>query len=122
MTEFFYDSYAIIEYLKDNPSFVQYFEKHTGVLTLLNMLEVYYSVLNESGKDKADTVLETLYQFVVEPTKETIKNAMVFRQHNKKLDVSYADCLGYAVAQERGIKFLTGDNQFRQLKNVEFVK
>ncbi len=117
---FFYDSYAIIEYLNNNPKFVSYFEQHTGILTLLNVLEVYYSVLADAGEEKADVVLETLLPFVVEPTKETIRKAMKFRYEQRKKKLSYADCLGYQVALERGVKFLTGDKQFEHIKNVEF--
>ena len=82
--EYFYDSYAVIEYLNANPSFISYFEDHTGVLSLLNLLEVYYSVLNEAGQAKADIVLNTLLPLLVSPTAETIRNAMLFRQKNKK--------------------------------------
>ncbi len=120
MAVFFYDSYAIIEYLNNNLKFISYFEQHTGILTLLNMLEVYYSVLADAGSEKADVVLETLLPFVIEPTKETIKKAMKFRYEQRKKKLSYADCLGYQLALEKGIKFLTGDKEFEHIKNVEF--
>ncbi len=122
MTVFFYDSYAVIEYLNDNSKFILYFEQHTGILTLLNVLEVYYSVFADAGKEKADVVLETLLPFVVEPTKETIKKAMKFRYEQRKKKLSYADCLGYQIALDERIKFLTGDKEFEHLKNVEFTK
>ncbi|MBI4980258.1 PIN domain-containing protein [Candidatus Woesearchaeota archaeon] len=122
MTLFFYDSYAVIEYLQNNPRFIHYFEEHTGILTLLNLLEIYYSVLNEAGEEKASLVLNKLYPLRIEPSQETIKKAMQFKKQHKKLDMSYADCLGYCLAMERGIKFLTGDSQFRGRDNVEFMK
>lgn len=122
MTIFFYDSYAVIEYLNDNQRFKPYFEEHTGILTILNLLEVYYSVLQEAGREKADTVFDTLFPLVVEPTKETVKRSMQFRLLHKKDDLSYADCLGYGVALERGIKFLTGDSKFKDVTQVEFLK
>ncbi len=122
MSIFFYDSYAIIEYINNNPTYRKYFEDHTGILTMLNLLEVYYAVLKETGKEKADIVLETLYSFIVEPSKETISNAMVFRFQQKKKDLSYADCLGYMVALERGIPFLTGDRQFEHFEHVAFMR
>lgn len=122
MTVFFYDSYAVIEYLNNNPRFKSYFEEHTGMLTLLNLLEIYYSVLQEAGREKADTVFDTLFPLVVEPAKETVKRSMQFRLQYKKKDLSYADCLGYGVALERGVKFLTGDSQFKDVAQVEFLK
>ncbi len=122
MTIYFYDSYAVIEYMNDNSRFVSYFEEHTGMLSLLNVLEVYYSVLSDAGKEKADIVLDTLWPLIVIPSKDSVKQAMEFRREHKKSNVSYANCLGYVLALQRGVKFLTGDIQFRSLKNVEFVK
>jgi predicted nucleic acid-binding protein len=122
MSTFFYDSYAIIEYLKDNPSFVGYFEDYSGIITIFNVVEVYYSLLNEQGEEKANTVLDVLSPLIVEPTKDTIKQAMIFRKKHKKRKISYADCIGHQIALDRNIRFLTGDNQFRDFPNVEFVK
>ena len=57
MSEFFYDSYAFIEYFNGNPHFKPYFEKHTGITTLFNVAEVYYSLLHDKGKAPADDIL-----------------------------------------------------------------
>ena len=122
MAVFFYDSYAVIEYLQNNQRFVSYFEQHTGILSYVNLLEIYYSVLQESGNQKADTVFDMLYSLVVETSKECLKKAMQFRLLHKKNNLSYADCLGYHLALEKGIKFLTGDIQFKNFPHVEFVK
>ena len=46
---------------------------------------------------------------------ETIKKAMVFRYKNKKKKLSTTDCVSYFMAQELGIKFLTGDKEFKNL-------
>lgn len=122
MTVFFYDSYAVIEYLNDNPLFVPYFEEHTGILTIFNLVEIYYSVLSEKGKEKADIVFDTLYPITVEPTGDSIKRAMIFRLQHKKKKLSYADCIGYEIARERNILFLTGDIQFEKMDNVKYLK
>ena len=47
---------------------------------------------------------------------------MKFRLKNKKMDLSYADCIGYIYACENNLKFLTGDEKFKDMDNVEFVK
>lgn len=122
MTVFFYDSYPIIEYISANDHFFSYFEEHEGVITLLNLLEVYYVVLKDLGKAKAEIAFNMLYPLIVEPSKETIKRAMEFRLLHKKSDLSYADCLGYQIARERRIKFLTGDRAFKDMENVELVR
>ena len=67
-------------------------------------------------------VLKTLQPMVIHPSNEDIKKAMLFRKMHKKQNLSYADCLGYQVALNRGIKFLTGDIQFKNFPEVEFVR
>jgi len=40
----------------------------------------------------------------------------------KHKDLSIPDVIGYIVAKRYGAKFLTGDEGFRNMENVEFVK
>jgi uncharacterized protein len=40
----------------------------------------------------------------------------------KKRKLSIPDCIGYVVAKREGAKFLTGDKEFENFSNVEFVK
>ena len=40
----------------------------------------------------------------------------------KKRNVSMTDCIGYILSKQLGIKFLTGDKEFENFPNVEFVK
>ena len=47
---------------------------------------------------------------------------MDFRFLNKKSNLSYIDCIGYITAFKKEVKFVTGDDQFKNMKNVEFVK
>ncbi len=49
-----------------------------------------------------------------------IARAVELRLKNKSL--SAPDAIGYAKARELGIPFLTGDEDFRELKGVEFIK
>ena len=55
---------------------------------------------------------------------EIIKNAGIFRSEmlKKKKSLSYADCINYSIANKLKLKLLTGDDDFKRLKNVEFVK
>ncbi len=122
MSEYYYDSYAIIEYLNNNPSFISYFEEDTGVITLFTLGDVYYTTLREHGLEKAETIFETIYPLIVAVSKETIKKAMQLRFYYKSLKISYADAIGYQVALERKIPFLTGDKAFKNLPAVEFRK
>ncbi len=122
MSEFFYDSYAIIEFINNNPRFVRYFTENGGVTTLYNVLEVYYAIIKEGGAHEAKKVLELLRPIIVYPDISYVEESMKFRLENKEKKLSYADCLGYIIAKRKKIKFLTGDEGFRHLANVEFVK
>ncbi len=121
MTTFFYDSYAVIEYVLGNKRFVPYFDKHEGLITVFNLAEVYYAMILYKGEEVADDFLLQLRHCLVEVPDEVLRNAMQFRARNKELKLSYADCIGYQVALEKKIKFLTGDRQFQNLPNVEYL-
>ena len=47
---------------------------------------------------------------------------MEFRVKNIKKDISITDYVGYFMAKNLGVKFLTGDKEFENFENVEFVK
>jgi len=58
----------------------------------------------------------------VEIDEEIILAATKFRKHYHQRNLSYADCIGYVYAVRNNLKFLTGDEQFKDLLGVEFVK
>ncbi len=122
MTEvFFFDSYAVIEVMNGNPNYNNYL--NCGILlTKLNIFEVYYSLLRKSMKKEAEIFIELYSQFIIDFDEEIIKNAAIFRLQNKAMNLSMADCIGYLLSKSLGIKFLTGDKEFKDLDNVEFIK
>ena len=122
MAEYFYDTYALIEYVNANKNFKKYFQEHIGVTNKLNLMELYYAMLKDISKEKAETAYESFLPITAEIEDRTIKNAMCFRLKEKARKLSYVDVAGYQIALEKGIKFLTGDKQFKEMKNVEFVK
>ena len=119
---YFYDTYALFEIIKGNPNYLRY-SKNIGVVTTrLNLMELYYRLLVTFGVDIAELSYNKYKEFSAEIGDEIIKKAMQFRAINKSKDLSYVDCIGYIFANEKKIKFLTGDIQFKNLPNVEFVK
>ena len=122
MSKYFYDSFAFIEYFHGNVRYKPYFEEHTGITTIFNVAEVYYTVLNEMGKVMADEMLKTVLSYAVNVDGEIITKAMLFRFIHKKKKLSYADSVGYEVARLKNISFLTGDKEFKDLPNVMFLK
>ena len=91
---YFFDTYAIVEIVRDNQNFEQYAEEDV-TLTVFNLAELYWVVLKDYGEEKADRVFEEYREGVVEIDDETVKEAMKFRRAHKKRDLSYADAIGY---------------------------
>ena len=119
---FFYDTYALYEIIEGNPNYKIYTKNVGMIITKLNLMELYYGLLIKYDKKIAEKYYNELLIYTAEFNDETLKKAMQFKAMNKKKKLSYIDCLGYVKALEMGIKFLTGDIQFRDIPNVEYVK
>ena len=125
MTEeinFFYDTYALIEIAKGNENYNKYVKNRGIATTKLNLMELFYRLYILHGMEIAEFYYQKYLPFVVEISDSLIKKAAIFRAENKKKDLSYVDCIGYVLALEHKIKFLTGDIQFKDTDSVEFVK
>ncbi len=119
---FFADTYALIEFFLGNLHYEKYFNEHEFVTTRLNLLELYYAKLAEGQPELAEEYFNSLLPKTVEIEDEILKRAANFKVENKKQNISYIDAIGYEIAKERKIKFLTGDKAFKEMQNVEFVK
>ena len=122
LSSFFFDTYAFFELFKGNPAYKAYAREQAILTTKMNLFELHYHFLGSRGKAIADEIYDYYAQFAVEIDDAAIKLASSFRTLHKKRNLSYIDCLGYSIAKMRKIPFLTGDKQFRDLENVEFVK
>ena len=119
---YFFDTYAFIEILKENKNYEPY-KKNVGIITtLFNLVELHYALLRTVGKEEADRHFDRLLPFVIQIPHEIIKKANHFKLLNKKKKLSYVDCIGYFLSKRMNIKFLTGDKEFKNLEGVEFVK
>jgi predicted nucleic acid-binding protein len=119
---YFFDSYAIIEILKENLNYAR-FKEEPITFAMGNLAEIYWHCINDINlKNEADNIYTKFRKCVLEIDDETLKEAMKFRKEHKKQDISYADCIGYIYAKRHNMKFLTGDKEFEGMDNVEFVK
>ena len=118
---YFLDSYAIIEILKSNPNYER-FSDVALVSSRINLVEVAYHLLESFPKEKAAEIISSLKFSILEIQEKQITGIAVFRKENAKKKLSYIDCIGYRLAQENGLKFVTGDKEFEKMPNVEFVK
>jgi predicted nucleic acid-binding protein len=119
---YFFDTYAFIEIIKENPRYLNYLKNIIIVTTKLNLMELHYVLLRTVGKEEAENHYDAFLPFVIEISDEIIKKANEFKLSHKKQNLSYVDCIGYITAKMNNIKFLTGDMQFEKLDNVEYVK
>ena len=118
---YFFDSYAIIEMVKRSQQFAVYLDEKITV-TILNVIEIAQYFLINAGEEKAKKICDILSENVVELRNTDILIAVTFRTDHKKKSLSYADCIGYTYAKQHGLIFLTGDDAFKDMPNVEFVK
>ena len=121
MARFFYDSYSVLAYLSDSPGYATYFEKNTGVLTRLNLMEICYAILKRHGARAAHQVVEAYSTYEIEFSLPDVEAAMKLRHELQNLGLSYADALGYHISKKEGLKFLTGDRAFKELPGVEYL-
>ncbi|MBS3052997.1 MAG: PIN domain-containing protein [Candidatus Aenigmarchaeota archaeon] len=117
---YFFDTYALIEIFKGNVNYEEY-SKSDIATSYFNLLELYYNLIKTYDKKIAMKFIETLKDFCVPINIDMIFDASTFKLNYPK-KFSYADSIGYIIAKRLGLKFLTGDMQFKELDNVEFVK
>ena len=118
---YFFDTYAIIEIIKENKEY-EIYKEEIITTSILNLGELYYFLLTRYGEEAADAWYKKLENTPLPIGAQSIISAMKFRSQNKKLGLSFIDCVGYIIAKEHGLIFITGDNAFRNIENVKFVK
>ncbi len=119
--KYFFDTYAIIEIIGENKGYDKYKEEEIAT-SILNIGELYYILLREKGEESADYWYKILKQSAFLVDVETIIKSMKFRFENKTKKFSFIDCVGYVIAKDKGLRFLSGDKAFENFDNVEFVK
>lgn len=121
MTEFLFDTYALFEILRGNPSYKPYADEK-AVINHFILFEFGYHLLKEFDSKTAFRLVDQQAPFVALIDPQIVKEAALFRHANKEKSFSQTDCVSYVQAKKMGIRFLTGDQQFEGLSNVEFVK
>jgi predicted nucleic acid-binding protein len=118
---FFFDTYALCEIVEGNPAYSRFVDEPI-VTSILNGGELYYFFLKDSQPAKAEAWFELLRPNLTEVDPATMKQAMRFKHTHKKKKLSMVDCVGYMLAKKLNARFLTGDEAFKNIAGVEFVK
>lgn len=119
--KFFLDTYALIEIVRGNKYYKKYLD-YDLYTTIFNLYEFYYNLLKSYDEENAKNIFYKFYPFLIQIENKHIFSASRLKLEYKKFDISYTDALGYAIAKENQMKFLTGDKEFKNMPNVEFVK
>lgn len=122
MTTYFFDTFALIEMIAGNPNYLARINNVKVATTRMNLMEMYYSLMRKHDLIYVEKCYSALLGFCIDIDDETIKKACLFRHANKDKKFSYIDCIGYVIARTLNMKFLTGDNAFKGMEGVEFVK
>lgn len=87
------------------------------LMTSVNFGEVYYIILRECGKDKAqelEKIIKTLPIEIVDVDIDIARQAACFKAIKK---MSYADCFAAALAKLHKGEVITGDEEFKQVED-----
>ena len=120
-TDFFLDTYAIVEIARKNPNYEKFLNK-PFVITKLNLFEFHQYLVRAKGEAFADELIESYLPNLVDYDVEVIKKASKLRAKHSNKNLSMTDCIGYVYAKENGLVFVTGDREFNGFENVEFVQ
>jgi|SRR3989338_1983111 len=119
---FYFDTYALIEISKGNPKYEPYREGIKVLLNKLNLLEFSYFLLKEGKGEDAKKIFNDFSRYNVDYDEDVLLKAAEMKLRFLKQRISFIDCIGYQIAMTQKVKFLTGDEHFRKMENVEFVK
>ena len=118
---YFFDTYALFEIIEGSKDYAKYVNANL-ILSKLNLFELYYGLLKNLDEKTALLMLNKYSEFAIDFDKSIIEHAAKFRLLHKKSKLSMTDCIGYTLARSLGIRFLTGDKEFENMPEVEFVK
>jgi len=107
----------MIEIVKGNERYRRYVAAELST-SRWNLVELYLAVLRERNEEEARRQFVRFRPLAVDVPDDWIFEAMAMKLSRSSL--SYADTIGYTAARRLGARFLTGDEAFRRLPDVEF--
>ena len=119
---FYFDTYALVEIAQGNQNYARYREDIKILTNKVNLMELAYFLFRIGKEDKIEIVFKDYLKYNIEPSTNALIGAAKLKFLQRKKKLSYTDCLGYLIAKENKVKFLTGDEKFKNMLNVEFIK
>jgi len=123
---YFFDTYALLAIILGDKNYSDYKSDVKIITTKLNLLEMHFALLRVTSKEKADKYFYDFLKYCVKINVKDYTSASFFRKKNKpntktRTWFSYVDSIGYIISSRLKVPFLTGDQGFKDYKNVEFV-
>ena len=115
------DTYALIETSMGNPKFSRLMREEF-VITDLTMAEFYIVLRKKHNDETAHYWHRKLAPFCKPVARQTLINALIFREENKKEDISVFDAAGYIFSKENKYDFVTGDKAFKSKLGIKFIQ
>ena len=124
-----------MNHVLDAHALTAYFEKESGyakvqellteaassgrslLLSAVNWGEVFYVTFREHGKAAAEQIAQIIEEFPIEVVAVDVPIAHQAALYKATHKMSYADCLAAALAKARRATLVTGDKDFKSLKD-----
>lgn len=124
------DSFAILAYLEGEPVAHRVCEilkeaqagKCQACMSVINLGEVLYITEREQGLIKAQAALSALEQMPIKIVPATQQAVFAAAHIKAQYRVSYADAFAVAAAQAHGAEVVTGDPEFKHVKDIVRVE
>jgi predicted nucleic acid-binding protein len=118
------DTYALFAAVDGARAYRRYFLRSSVATTALNVVEFAFGLLRRGQAAKLGELLPPFLDLVVEPGRAVVEEAARFKRDRllAGANCSYVDAWGYATSRSLGVPFLTGDEDFRGVPGVRFVK
>ena len=124
MKRYVLDSYAMIAYFEDEPGANRVAQvlrqlvqgKARGFMSMMNWGEVYYNTMREQGVAEAEKVILQLDKFPIQLVEADKDLAYEAAKLKGKYRIAYADCFAIALCTKLNASLVTGDREFKKLK------
>jgi predicted nucleic acid-binding protein len=124
MKRYVLDSYAMIAYFEDEPGADRVAKilrqliqgKAKGYMSVVNWGEVYYNTMRDGGVVAAEKVILQLDKFPIQIVEVNRDFAYEAAKLKGKYRIAYADCFALALSLKLNASLVTGDPEFRKLK------
>ena len=124
MKRYVLDSYAMIAYFEDEPGADRVARvlrqliqgKAKGFMSVVNWGEVYYNTMREQDVAEAEKVILQLDKFPIQIVEVNKEFAYEAARLEGKYHIAYADCFAVALSVKLNAFLVTGDPEFKKLK------